>query len=157
MSDRILPADLQPAIFRRLLSLHKEVEHAAKAAGVDQRVIELVKVRASQLNGCAYCTDLHTREALSAGVTPRQLTVLPVWRETKLFTPAERAALALSESMTKLPMYQQVPDEVYDDAIAQFSDEQLAVVIWAVSVMQAFNTYNVTCPKPLPDDAGEPT
>lgn len=152
MSDRISPSQLHPTIFKRLVALNQEVRKAADEAGVDHLIIELVKTRASQVNGCAYCTDMHARDALAAGATPRQVVLLPVWRETELFTPSERAALALAEAMSRLSSTQEVPDEVYAAAAAQFDEQQLSVVVWAAAVMQAFNAYNVTCPKALPEE-----
>ncbi|TDE92811.1 carboxymuconolactone decarboxylase family protein [Occultella glacieicola] len=143
--------DLFPDVYRRLLTLNREVEAARRSADVELAVIELVKVRASQINGCAFCTDMHAKEALEAGVTARQLAVLPTWRETRLFTSAERAALDLAESMSRLALTQHVPDEVYAAAAEVFDEDQLAVVIWAAAVIQTFNALNVTCPKPLPE------
>jgi AhpD family alkylhydroperoxidase len=149
--NRISVADLLPDVYRRLLTLNREVEAARRDADLDHAVVELVKVRASQINGCAFCTDMHAKDALAAGVTARQLAVLPTWRETLLFTPAERAALDLAESMSRLALTQHVPDEVYVAAAEVFTDDQLAVVIWAAAVIQTFNALNVTCPKPLPE------
>lgn len=150
MSRRTSPSTIHPTIFRRLLTLHREVEHAAADVGLEADVVELVKVRASQINGCAYCTDVHSRDAQAAGVSVRQLAVLPAWRETELFTPRQRAGLDLAEAMSILSQTQHVPDDVYDRAAQAFTAEELSVLIWAGAVIQAFNAVNVTAPKPLP-------
>lgn len=150
MATRANPGTTQPRLFRRLVALHHQVEETAEEVGLTADVVELVKTRASQINGCAYCTDLHARDAEQAGVTPRQLALLPVWRETELFTDRQRAALALAESMSTLSQAQHVPDEVYDRAAAAFTADQLSVLIWAGAVIQTFNALNVTAPKPLP-------
>ncbi|MEP6665149.1 MAG: carboxymuconolactone decarboxylase family protein, partial [Nocardioidaceae bacterium] len=110
---------------------------------------ELVRARASQLNGCAYCVDMHARDALAAGDTERRLFALPVWRETPFFTARERAALALCEAVTRLADHR-VSDEVYDEAARQFSEQELADVIWAITVINAWNRLGATArPWPL--------
>lgn len=152
MSTRPSPSSTHPALFRRLLALHQEVGQAAADAGLERDVVELVKTRASQINGCAYCTDMHARDAAQTGVTSRQLAVLPVWQETQLFTSRQRAALALAEAMSTLSQTQHVPDDVYHRAAQLFSPDQLSVLIWAGAVIQTFNALNVTAPKPLPGD-----
>ena len=152
MTTRANPGTTHPRLFRRLVALHHQVEEAAEEVGLPADVVELVKTRASQINGCAYCTDRHARDAEQAGVTPRQLALLPVWRETALFTDRQRAALALAESMSTISQTQHIPDDVYDRAAAVFTADQLAVLIWAGAVIQTFNALNVTAPKPLPED-----
>lgn len=152
MSTRESPSTTHPTLFRRLLALHHEVEHAAADVGLERDVVELVKTRASQVNGCAYCTDMHARDAAEAGVTSRQLAVLPVWRETELFTDRQRAALALADAISTLSQTQHVPDQVYGRAAGVFTPDQLSVLIWAGAVIQTFNAVNVTAPKPLPQD-----
>ena len=152
MATRANPGTTRPHLFRRLVALHHQVEETAEEVGLTADIVELVKTRASQINGCAYCTDRHARDAEQAGVTPRQLALLPVWRETALFTDRQRAALALAESMSTISQTQHIPDDVYDRAAAVFTADQLAVLIWAGAVIQTFNALNVTAPKPLPED-----
>ena len=152
MSARILPNEVLPDAFKRLVNLHQHIERTAAEEGLDPVLIELVKARASQVNGCAYCTDLHAREGVSHGETARRLAVLPVWRETDLFSDQERAALALVEAISRLSQTQQVPDEVYAQAAEVFSERQLAVVVWAASLIQVFNGINVAGRKPLPEE-----
>ena len=141
--------DVLPDTFKRLVALNSHIEREADTHGVDHALLELVKVRASQVNGCGHCADLHARNALERGVPQRVLNVVAVWAETELFSPKERAALALTEAMSRLPITQHVPDDVYDAAARAFPEEQLAVVVWAASLIQAFNALNVTIHRPL--------
>lgn len=142
--------DVLPEAFKRLVALNSHLEREADAHGVDRGLLEIVKVRASQVNGCGYCTDMHATDALEHGVDQRVLNVVAVWAETELFTEQERAALALTEAMSRLPLTQHVPDEVYDVARKVFTEEQLAVVVWAASLIQTFNALNVTMHRALP-------
>ncbi|HEX3787071.1 MAG TPA: carboxymuconolactone decarboxylase family protein [Pseudonocardiaceae bacterium] len=139
-----------PEAFKQLLGLHEIVTEAATEAGLDPKLIELLKIRSSQLNGCAYCTDMHTRDARKLDETERRLYLLPVWRETDLYTEQERAALALAESMTTLSQTQDVPDEVYQPAAELFSERQLVVLAWATAVINTFNRFGVASRTPLP-------
>ncbi len=148
--ERINQGALLPEAYRHLLAMHQAVTRAAVEAGVEAKLIELVKIRASQLNGCAFCLDMHSREAREQGESERRLFVLAAWRETTLFTEQERAALALTESMTTLASRRDVPDEVYQQAAKVFSDAQLAVVAWAATVINTFNRLGVFSRLPLP-------
>ena len=150
MSKRIQISDRTPNLFKHLLALHSDIEEAAADAGIDQRLIELVKIRASLLNGCAYCLDLHARDARKLGETERRVLMLGAWWETELYTEQERAALALADAMTRLSQVQDVPDDVYQQATAAFTEEQYLVVAWAVTAINAFNRLGVTSHKPLP-------
>jgi AhpD family alkylhydroperoxidase len=139
-----------PEAYEQLLGLHKLVEDAGIEAGLDPKLLELVKIRASQLNGCAYCLDMHSHDARKLGETERRLFVLAAWRETDMFTEQERAALALTEAMTQLPEHRDVPDDVYDAAADVFTERQLTVVVWAATVINTFNRFGVTGRTPLP-------
>lgn len=130
--------------------LAKLVADAAGEAGLDPKLIELVKIRASQLNGCAYCVDLHTHDTRRLGETERRLYTLSTWRDTELFTEQERAALALTEAMTNLPAHQDVPDDVYDNAVRLFTERQLTVLVWAATMINTWNRFGVTGRLPLP-------
>ncbi len=152
MSERIQLGPALPDAYKTLLELHKKVERSAADAGLDQTLIELVKIRASQINGCAFCLDMHTRDARAAGMSERKIFVLSAWRETDLYGEQERAALELTEAMTRLPEHQDVPDEVYAQATKVFTEEQYVVVAWAATVINAFNRLGVTGRKPLPAD-----
>ena len=110
---------------------------------------ELVKIRASQINGCAFCTDMHTKEATLAGETSIRLNLVAAWREATVFTEAERAALELTEAATRLTEAG-VSDEIYARAAAHFTDVELAELIWAIAVINTWNRLGATAhPWPL--------
>jgi AhpD family alkylhydroperoxidase len=136
--------------YEQLIGLNKLVADAATEAGLDPKLMELIKIRASQLNGCAYCLDLHSHEAREIGETERRMFLLSAWRETDLFDERERAALALTEAMTRLSVHRDVPDDVYDAAADVFTERQLTVVVWAATVINTFNRFGVTGRTPLP-------
>ncbi|SHG87396.1 carboxymuconolactone decarboxylase family protein [Streptoalloteichus hindustanus] len=111
---------------------------AATKRGLDPILAELLKVRVSQINGCAYCLDMHTKLARHAGETEQRLYALNAWREAPFFTDAERAALALAEAMTLLHR-DQVPDDVFEEARRHFDDSTLAKVVMAITVINTWN------------------
>jgi AhpD family alkylhydroperoxidase len=143
MSQHISLRKQLPDAYQALTALHEMVETAAKRVGLDPGLMELVRLRVSQINGCAFCTDLHSRDALKLGEAKRRLYLLPVWRETDLYNQQERAALALAEAMTRLPATQDVPDDVYHDAARAFPEQACAVLAWAVIVINAYNRVGV--------------
>src|SRR5258708_19071894 len=108
----------------------------------DPRLRELVRIRASQLNGCAYCVDMHTKDARAIGETEQRIYALPVWPETPFFTARERAALAFTEEVTLLATTH-VPDEAYRAVAAQFSQPELAALISLIVTINAWNTIGV--------------
>jgi len=112
-------------------------------AAMEPRLHELIKIRASQMNGCAYCIDLHTRDARALGEAEHRIYALNAWRETPFFDERERAALALTEAVTKLGEHG-VPDEVYDEAAEQFTPVELANIILAICLMNFYNRMAVT-------------
>ncbi|MCM2421167.1 carboxymuconolactone decarboxylase family protein [Streptomyces sp. RKAG293] len=115
----------------------------AAAHGLDPVVAELVKIRASQLNGCAFCLDMHTHDASKLGLSEQKLHGIGVWRETPFFTARERAALALSEAVTRLGEHG-VPDDVFDEAARQFDEAELARLIAMCITINAWNRIGVT-------------
>jgi AhpD family alkylhydroperoxidase len=126
------------------------LDAASRKTSLEPSLLELVRARASQLNGCAYCVDMHSRDAREAGESERRLYALPVWRETPLFTARERAALRLTEAATLISQTP-VTDEVFDEAAAQFTDVELAELIWTIAVINTWNTLGATAhPWPLP-------
>ncbi len=136
---------LAPAANRAMNAL----DAAARKTELEASLLELVRARASQLNGCAYCVDLHTRDARAAGESERRLFALPVWRETPFFSARERAALELTEAATRLTDGP-VTDEVYAQAAAQFRETELAGLIWTIAVINAWNRLGATArPWPL--------
>jgi AhpD family alkylhydroperoxidase len=144
---RLAVDDLAPHVTKAMNAF----DAASRRTGIEAALLELVRTRASQLNGCAYCVDLHTTDALKGGESERRLHALAVWREAPYFSPRERAALALTEAATRLTEAP-VSDEVFDAARAHFSDVELAELIWVIAVIKAWNTLGATArPWPLPD------
>ncbi|QEL20232.1 carboxymuconolactone decarboxylase family protein [Limnoglobus roseus] len=105
--------------------------------GLEHPLLELVKIRASQINGCAYCLDMHTQDARAAGETEQRIYALSAWRETPFFTDRERAALAWTEAVTNIGGG--VSDELYRDALRQFSEKELTDLTWAVVTINGWN------------------
>jgi AhpD family alkylhydroperoxidase len=113
---------------------------------------ELVKIRASQTNGCAYCTDMHTKDAAHAGETALRLNLVAVWREATVFTDAERAALELTEQGTRIAdAAGGVSDEVWENARKQFDDDQLAALVSLIALINVYNRLNVITRQPAGD------
>jgi len=138
----------EPAVYKALLAVGKEADAAAVRAGLDRRLIELVRVRASQLNGCAFCLRMHTRDALTAGETTDRLAVLAAWRETDYFSSMERAALAITESVT-LIADRQAGRLVRTDELSALSAQQHAAVRWLAIVINSFNRVAITSHYPV--------
>jgi AhpD family alkylhydroperoxidase len=113
---------------------------------------ELVKIRASQINGCAYCTDMHTKDAEHAGETSLRLNLVAVWREAKVFTEAERAALELAEQGTRIAdAAGGVTDEAWANAAKHYDEEQLAALVSLIALINAYNRMNVIVQQPAGD------
>ena len=121
----------------------RALDEYVRASGLEPAVIELVKVRASLMNGCAYCVDIHTRDARSKGETEQRLFAVPVWRETPFFSVRERAALAWTEAVTAIGR-SGVSDALFDEARTQFSDKELVDLTVAVIAINAWNRIAVT-------------
>jgi AhpD family alkylhydroperoxidase len=119
------------------------LEQYSRAAGLERPLLELVKLRASQINGCAYCVDMHSKDARAQGETEQRLYALPVWRETPFFTPRERAALAWTEAVTEIARGG-VSEALYDEARGQFTDKELVDLTFAVITINAWNRLGVT-------------
>ena len=132
-----------PTNYKALLALSEAAEYGAVAAGLDPLLVELVKIRTSQINGCAFCLRAHTRDALKKGESPDRLAVLPAWAETGYFTETERAALQLAEAIT-LISEGHVSDEDYEAAGAVLAQEQVAAVAWLTTAMNALNRVAIT-------------
>jgi AhpD family alkylhydroperoxidase len=118
---------------------------AARRAGVPESTLHLVEVRASQINGCAVCLDMHTREMRNAGEPDARIFTVATWREVPYFTDAERAALALTEAATRIAdRSDPVPDEVWDEAAGHYDEPQLAALVLAIAGINAWNRINAT-------------
>jgi AhpD family alkylhydroperoxidase len=113
-----------------------------KSSKLEPSLLELVKMRASQINGCAYCLDMHSKDARAAGETEQRLYTLNAWRETPFFTDRERAALAWAEAVT-LVADSHVPDAVFEEARQHFSDEELANLTLAIVTINGWNRLSV--------------
>jgi len=143
---RLAVDDLAPHITKAMNAL----DAASRRTSLEASLLELVRARASQINGCAYCVDTHTRDAREAGEDERRLHLLPVWRDTALFSPRERAALDLTEAMTRLAD-RPVSDGTVEGAADQFTDVELAELMWTITVINAWNRLGATArPWPLP-------
>lgn len=112
---------------------------------------ELVKIRASQINGCGFCTDMHTKDAAHAGETPTRLHLVAAWREATVFTDAERAALALTEAGTRIADAAGVPDDVWENAAKHFDEDQLTALVSLIALINAYNRMNVLIRQPAGD------
>jgi len=130
---------LVPAAYRAMLALESYVHET----GLDSSLLELVKMRASQINGCAYCLDMHSKDARAAGETEQRLYVLNAWREAPFYTERERAALAWTESVT-LVNESHVPEDVYQQARAHFSEEELVNLTIAIVAINGWNRLEVS-------------
>jgi AhpD family alkylhydroperoxidase len=129
-----------PEIYKAMIRL----DGAVTKSGLDSGLQDLLKFRVAQMNGCAYCMDMHSRDALAAGERPERLHVLAGWREAPTwFDERERAALAFAEAMTDLGPHG-VPDDVYDEAAAQFSDAELGALIFLGMTINAWTRLGVT-------------
>lgn len=120
-----------------------------KASGLDPALLELVKMRASQINGCAFCIDMHSKDARAAGETEQRLYALPAWRETAFYTDRERAALALTEAVTRISESHPTPTEI-DDAAVVFSPEELTKLVYAIIEINSWNRLVLTTGSPEP-------
>jgi AhpD family alkylhydroperoxidase len=125
-----------PRLYRALVALGNDVE-------LDSRLRELINLRASILNGCAYCVDLHTRNARRAGESERRLYAVAAWHDAPFFDDKERAALALTDAVT-LISEGRVPRELWNRASTHFEPDELAQLVWAITVINAWNRIAIT-------------
>ncbi|SCF35526.1 carboxymuconolactone decarboxylase family protein [Micromonospora mirobrigensis] len=145
------PAALLPDAVQAVNLLYK----AAHSAGVPGTTLELVHLRASQINGCSACVDSGARGARKAGETEERLFAVAAWRETPYFTEAERAALALAEAATRLAdRSDAVPDAVWDEAARHFGEKELAALVLWIATTNFFNRINATTRQPAPQNWG---
>ncbi|YCK35809.1 carboxymuconolactone decarboxylase family protein [Actinomadura sp. ATCC 39365] len=141
MTQRIDIAKLAPEAYRGFLA----VEAYMHGSDLPAATIELVKLRASQINGCGYCVHMHSSDMKKAGESDERLWSVAAWREATVFTPAERAALALTEEATRLAdRGEAVPDEVWEQAAEHYDDKQLAALVVSIAMINAWNRVGVT-------------
>jgi AhpD family alkylhydroperoxidase len=138
MQSRLDYKKASPAAARAMADLHARVHRC----GLDHVLLELVKLRASQINGCAHCMDMHTKELRAAGESEQRLYLVSAWRECSFYNVRERAALAWTEALT-LVTEGHVPDEVYHQALEQFSEEDLVNLTLAIIAINGANRINI--------------
>ncbi|MET8043201.1 carboxymuconolactone decarboxylase family protein [Micromonospora sp. NPDC005215] len=136
--QRMNPGAVAPKAYQAVMGLEKYVQ-----SNVDHTVLELVKLRASMINGCAYCVDMHSQDALATGESSRRLFAVATWRESTFFDERERAALDLTDAVTRLGEHG-VPDEVWDTAAKVWSEKELADLVIAIATINVWNRIGVT-------------
>jgi AhpD family alkylhydroperoxidase len=146
MKARIDLMHVNPGVIHAMLGLERQV----RQAGFDHKLLDLVRMRASQINGCAYCLDMHSKDARANGETEQRLYGLEAWRETSYYSARERAALEWTEALT-LVAETRVPDEVYDRVRQQFSEDELAHLSLAVVAINGWNRLNIAA-RTVPGD-----
>jgi AhpD family alkylhydroperoxidase len=147
MTQRLAVGDIDPTAYQAVLAMERYV----RTSGLDKRLYELIKIRASQLNGCAYCLDMHHRDARAGGEDQRRLDVLSAWREApELYTVRERAALALTEAVTLIGEGG-VSDDVWSEATRHFDDAGMVQLLIAVATINVWNRLAVSTHQQLPD------
>ena len=138
MSQRINYIQQSPELFKKLVELNMLL----KKGPIEESILALVSLRASQINGCGFCVDMHVKEARIHGERELRLHHVAIWRESTLFSPRERAALAWTEALTRLPEHG-VSDDVYDRVRTQLSEKELSDLTFAVMAINAWNRVNV--------------
>lgn len=128
-------------------ALYGVTRHLAKSS-IEQQLLELVYFRVSQINGCAFCLDMHSKDLRAKGETEQRLYVINAWREAPFYTDKERAALAWAEALTQLDGGL-VPDEIYEEASAQFTDAELVDLTLAVTTINTYNRFNIAFGAPV--------
>jgi AhpD family alkylhydroperoxidase len=145
------PAMIVPGAIEALQALGTSL----KKSGVPWQTLELVHLRASQINGCSVCVDMHSRSLKKAGETDERLFAVAAWREAPYFTDPERAALALTEAVTRLSdRADPVPDPIWDEAARHYDEPELAALILAISTINLFNRLNATIRQVVGEWAG---
>jgi AhpD family alkylhydroperoxidase len=139
MEPRLDYSKVLPEAMRTINAVDRYSTHC----GLEPILLDLIKLRSSQINGCAYCVDMHSKDLRTAGESEQRVYSLSVWRETPYYTDRERAALALTEAVT-LIAEGHVSDEVYEQARQQFSDEELVKVMVAISIINVWNRFAIT-------------
>jgi len=139
MNQRINYYQVSPEAVKALMNL----EGFVKKSGLEKKLLELVKLRASQINGCAYCVDIHCADAKKAGESERRLHAVAVWREAPFFTEKERSALAWTEAVTLLSETH-APDEVYQEVVKHFDEKETVDLTMAIITINAWNRIAVS-------------
>lgn len=148
MSERVNLGKSAPALYQTVLELERLASEALAAAGIAKGFSHLLRLRASQINQCAFCIRMHTRDALASGESSDRVAVIAAWEETAYFTPKERAALELVEAIT-LVSEGQVPDMVYAQAAANLSPEEVSAIEWLAIVINTWNRIAIASRYPV--------
>jgi AhpD family alkylhydroperoxidase len=143
-SERVSVRGAAPAVSRAMVALELEIK-------LEPVVRELIEVRASILNGCAYCIDMHTKRARKAGESEQRLYALAAWQDAPFFTERERAALALTDAVT-LVAETRVPIEVYEEAARNFDSDELVYLIWQIAAINVWNRVAIATRTPVDTD-----
>ena len=140
MTPRIDPTTyIKTGLGKAMLALQREVE----ASGLEHSTLELVKIRTSQINGCAYCLDMHTKDARALGETEQRIYAVSAWRETPFFSDRERAGLEWAEAVTRVSA-DQVPDAVYESVKPHFTDTELVALTFALVAINGWNRLSIS-------------
>ncbi|MGG0934705.1 carboxymuconolactone decarboxylase family protein [Brevibacillus centrosporus] len=139
MKARMNYRSANPQAFQAMIKLEGYVQEC----GLEKSLMELIKIRASQINGCAFCLDMHTKDARKLGETEQRIYLLNAWREAAFYTDAERAALALTEAVTTISVGG-VSDELYEEVRKHFDEKQFVSLIMAINVINAWNRLAIT-------------
>lgn len=139
MEARIKIEKAAPGAVRAMLDLQKYVD----SCGLEESLLDLIRLRSSQINGCAYCIDMHTKDARARGESEQRLYELDAWRETPFYTEREMAALAWTEAVTLITSGH-VPDEVYEQARKQFSEKELVDLTLAIALINSWNRMSIS-------------
>lgn len=139
MKARMNIAELEPNGYKRVLTL----ENYIQASDLDKTHLELIKIRASQVNGCAFCINMHTKDAMAQGETAQRIFLLNAWRETNIFTPEERTILAMTEEVTKIHEAG-LSEATYQAAKSLFTENYIAQIILAIATINVWNRIAIT-------------
>lgn len=148
MSARVSLNKALPDLYQSVGQLDKLAADAARTAGLSERLGHLIRLRASQINGCAFCARLHTRDALACGESMDRISVLPAWRESSYFNAKEQAALALVEAITSIADGH-VPDATYEQAAACLTEAEIAAIEWLAIVINTWNRIAIASRYPV--------
>jgi AhpD family alkylhydroperoxidase len=143
MTNRINLGKTNPNMFDKVIELKNEVKLLMNKANIEEGFSHLLLLRASQINGCAFCLRMHTKDAVSCGESIERISVIPTWRETQYFNEKERASLALIEAISNISQGQ-VPHEVYEDATKVLNEDEIVAVEWSAIVINTLNRIAIT-------------
>lgn len=144
MKERFKLFQAEPDAYKAM----RGIEDYVRNSGLDKKLYELIKIRASQINGCAHCLNMHTRDSRKLGETEQRIYMLNTWRETDLYSAKEKASLALTEAMTLISV-NQVSDEIFDEAKKQLTEKELAAVMMAIVAINGWNRIAITSHTPI--------